>query len=378
MNVWFAGGGTGGHLYPGLAIARALVRLRPDVRPFFVGAERGIERDVLPLAEFPHALLDLHPLYRPQLWKNWRTLRGAWRGWSRLDALAGERAGERAPALVVSTGGYAAGLTLLWAAMRGIEAVQHIGDAIPGLTARWGARITRESYLGFPEAAAHLPAGRDAWVDTGNPIDPPPDIRPAAAEARARWGFPAHAKVLLVFGGSQGARALNQTMASWVEDGLPPGLCVLWATGRAHLDAFKHLDRADVRVVPYLSPIAEGYAVADLALVRGGMMGSSELCAWGVPMVIVPLPSAAADHQSANARVLASAGAAVHLPQRELTLDRLRSVVEELIASPTRLAAMSAAARARGRPQAASVIAMRLAARLPSRRAAPVAPYLSP
>jgi UDP-N-acetylglucosamine--N-acetylmuramyl-(pentapeptide) pyrophosphoryl-undecaprenol N-acetylglucosamine transferase len=357
VNVWFSGGGTGGHLYPGLAIARALVRLRPDVRPFFVGAERGIERDVLPTTEFPHLLLDLHPLYRPKVWQNWRTLRGALRSWGRLDAIAR----ERRPSIVVGTGGYAAGLALLWAWRREVTAVQHVGDAIPGITARWGARFTAESYLGFPEAASHLPRGRGVSLDTGNPIEPPPDIRPAPIEARARWGFPSQAKVLLVFGGSQGARAINQAVAKWVEQGLPRGLCVIWATGRGQHDAFKHLDRADVRVVPYLSPIADAYATADLALVRGGMMGTSELCAWGLPMVIVPLPSAANDHQTANARVLERAGAATLLAQRDLTVERLAGDVGGLIEDGAALARMSAAARARGRPQAAAEIAARIA-----------------
>jgi UDP-N-acetylglucosamine--N-acetylmuramyl-(pentapeptide) pyrophosphoryl-undecaprenol N-acetylglucosamine transferase len=360
VNVWFSGGGTGGHLYPGLAIARALTQLRPDVRPFFIGAERGIERDVLPTTEFPHLLLDLHPLYRPRVWKNWRTLRGAWRGWVRLNALAR----ERPPALLVGTGGYAAGLALYWASRHGVTAVQHIGDAVPGITARLGARFTREAYLGFPEAARYLPSGRGAYRDTGNPIDPPPDIRPARAEARARWGFPASATVLLVFGGSQGARAINQAVADWVERGIPAGLCILWATGKAQHDGFKHLDRADVSVLPYIAPIAEAYATADIALVRGGMMGSSELCAWGVPMVMVPLPSAANDHQTANAAVLAAAGAAVHLPQSELSAERLASVIGGLLGDPTRLAAMGAAAKARGRPQAAAEIARHIAAYL--------------
>ena len=356
-DVVFTGGGTGGHLYPGLAIARALVRERPDVRPFFVGARRGIERDILPATGFPHLLLDLHPLYRPQVWKNWRTLRGAMSGWSALNTMAR----ERRPSLVVGTGGYAAGLTSAWAAARGIPVVQHIGDAIPGLTARWSARLARESYLGYPEAERYLPHSGCTYRDTGNPIEPPPDIAPSGAAARARWGFPAAASVLLVFGGSQGARAINRAVASWVERGLPKGVCVLWATGKAQHDAFKHLDRPDVRVLGYISPIAEAYATADLALVRGGMMGSSELCAWGVPMVIVPLPTAANDHQTANARVLEAAGAARHLPEAALSADRLDAVVGGLLGDRVALSAMASAARARGRPRAAAEIAAHIA-----------------
>ena len=363
MNVVFTGGGTGGHLYPGLAIARALVRLRPEVQPFFVGAQRGIERDILPTTEFPHLLLDLHPLYRPQVWKNWRTLAGAMSGWGQLNGM--RRA--RQPRLVVGTGGYAAGLTSAWAWAKGIPVVQHTGDAIPGITARWSARICAEAYLGYPEAERYLPHTGCVYRDTGNPIEPPPDIAPAPAEARARWGFPASATVLLVFGGSQGARALNRAVASWVERGLPKGLCLLWATGKGHYDAYKHLDRPDVRVLGYIAPIAEAYATADLALVRGGMMGSSELCAWGVPMVIVPLPTAANDHQTANARVLEAAGAARHLPERELSADRLDAEIGGLLGDPARLQAMSAAARGRGRPKAAAEIAGHIARLLDSR-----------
>ena len=154
-TVWFAGGGTGGHLYPGLAIARALRQARPELQAHFIGARRGIERDVLPATEFDHTLLDLHPLYRPRLWKNWRTLLGAVGAWRALARL--ER--EQHPRLVVGTGGYASGLTMLFAWQRGIPIVQHIGDAHPGITARLSARFTREAYLGFPEAADTLPHG---------------------------------------------------------------------------------------------------------------------------------------------------------------------------------------------------------------------------
>ncbi|MBA4070737.1 MAG: hypothetical protein C0497_02730 [Gemmatimonas sp.] len=359
-TVWFAGGGTGGHLYPGLAIARALVRLRPDVRPYFIGALRGIERDVLPTTEFPHTLLDLHPLYRPRVWKNWRTVRGALGAWGALGRLRR----DLRPRLVVGTGGYASGVTMLFAWRRGIPVVQHMGDAYPGMTARLSARFTTQAYLGFPEAAATLPAGRCEYIDTGNPIEPPPDIHPDARMARERWGFPASARVLLVFGGSQGARAINKVVASWVDAGIPPDLCVIWATGKGQYQSFEQYDRADVRVVPYLTPISEAYAACDVALVRGGMMGTSELSAWGIPMIIVPLPTAAADHQSRNAAVIAGAGAGVHLAQADFSVERLDATVRGLLGDPTRLRAMSHAARARGRPRAAEEIAVRISALL--------------
>ena len=359
-SVWFAGGGTGGHLYPGLAIARALVRRNPSVQPHFIGALRGIERDVLPTTEFAHTLLDLHPLYRPRVWQNWKTLRGAVGAWGKLAALAV----TAPPALVVGTGGYASGLALFWAWRHGVRVVQHMGDAYPGITARLTARFTAQAYLGFPEAAATLPHSGCAYIDTGNPIEPPPDIHPDAATARAKWRFPPSARVLLVFGGSQGARAINQAVAAWVQAGIPRDLCIVWATGKAQFDAFSQFDRADVRVVPYLAPISDAYAASDVALVRAGMMGTSELSAWGIPMILVPLPTAAADHQTRNAQVIARSGAGVLLPQTELSAGRLDDIVRGLLGDSSRLTAMADAARARGRPQAAADIAGRIDALL--------------
>src|SRR5258705_13363371 len=122
-TVLFAGGGTGGHLYPGLAIARTLVQLDPSVRPVFIGALRGIERAVLPTTEFPHLLLDLHPLYRQKPWENWRTVRGGVGAWRRLGVLAR----EEQPRLVVGTGGYAAGVAPPHAAPHRLPTVEHAG-----------------------------------------------------------------------------------------------------------------------------------------------------------------------------------------------------------------------------------------------------------
>src|SRR5687767_12577230 len=152
MRIVFAGGGTGGHLYPGLAIARAVRRLRPDIQPFFIGARRGIEREVLPGTGFPYVLLDLHPLYRARVWNNWRTLVGmvtAWRGIGR--AFRDER-----PALIVGTGGYAAVAALAYGVVHGIPIVEQTGDSLPSLTARLFSRWAREVYLSFPESAGRL------------------------------------------------------------------------------------------------------------------------------------------------------------------------------------------------------------------------------
>ncbi len=358
MRIVFAGGGTGGHLYPGLAIARALVRLEPAVRPLFVGAERGVEREVLPRTEFEHLLLDLHPIYRSRPWRSWRTAVGLASAWRELArAFRVER-----PRVVVGTGGYASGAALAVARARGIPIHLQEQNSFPGVTTRLFSRWARAIYLGYPEAAARLHARDGALVlDTGNPIEPPPVPRPDRAAARRAWGFPEHdGTVLLVFGGSQGARAINEAVDAWIERGLPERLFLIWGTGQGTYDRYAARDSATVRVRPYLSPIQQAYAAADLAVTRAGALTLAELCAWGIPPVLVPLPTAAADHQTANASALEAAGAALVIEQGALDATRLDTTVRALAADRTRLAALAEATRSRARPDAAERIAKRI------------------
>lgn len=355
MRILFAGGGTGGHLYPGLAIARALRRIRPEVDPFFVGAMRGIERTVLPQTEFPHQLLDLHPLYRSRPWENWKTFRGAISAWREIGSVAR----SPRPAVVVGTGGYASGIALAYARMHGIPYIVQEQNSYPGLTTRFFARHARQVHLGFPEAASRLKPGSMTQVfDTGNPIEPPPSPRPSRPEARERWAFPAAGgKVMLVYGGSQGSKAINDVVAAWVEAGTPDDLYLIWATGqKTHAD-YAMLESDRVRIRAYLSPVAEAYAASDFALSRGGAMATAELCAWGIPPIIVPLPTAAADHQTANARALSAAGAGEFIPQNALTAQSLDASVRRLMDEPSLLEARSRAVLERARPDAAAAIA---------------------
>lgn len=356
----FAGGGTGGHLYPGLAIARALKQLRPDVEPFFIGARRGIERDILPATEFPHVLLDLHPLYRTKVWSNWKTARGAVGAWRQLSHLAR----EQQPAAIVGTGGYASGLALAYAAAHRIPYVLQEQNSFPGLTMRFFSRWARAVYLGYPEAVRYLPkANQSTLIDTGNPIEPPPRDRPSRAESRRQWGLPpTGGRVLLVFGGSQGSRAINSAVAQWLRSGQRPAdLYVIWATGKGTYDEFASLASDAVIIRPYIAPMRDAYAAADLAVARAGAMGTAELCAWGIPAILVPLPTAAADHQAINARTLAAVGAAIYIPQVDFTAKRLDTTLRELLSQPEELARLAQAAASRARPNAAMDIAGRIA-----------------
>ncbi|MBI3789354.1 MAG: UDP-N-acetylglucosamine--N-acetylmuramyl-(pentapeptide) pyrophosphoryl-undecaprenol N-acetylglucosamine transferase [Gemmatimonadetes bacterium] len=356
MNVVFAGGGTGGHLYPALAVARALVRLDPTVRPFFIGAERGIEKQILPTTEFPFALFPLHPVYRTEIGRNWRGLRETIGSWGAL----GDAIRRQQPAVVVGTGGYASGMALAWAIAHGVPTVQVVADAIPGITARATARWARALYLGFAAAQHRIGGGQgSAVIVTGNPIEPPPEPRPDRQAARAKFGIepdPA-VQVVLVFGGSQGSEAINRAVGEWLAGPLQANLRVIWGVGTRHFDALKDRATSQVRIYPYLSPIADAYAAADLAITRAGAMTCSELTAWGLPAILVPLPTAAADHQTGNARAIAEAGAGELLPQSPALGLHLHDAISRLLADRPALERMAERSRELGRRDAAQVIA---------------------
>jgi UDP-N-acetylglucosamine--N-acetylmuramyl-(pentapeptide) pyrophosphoryl-undecaprenol N-acetylglucosamine transferase len=355
MRIVFAGGGTGGHLYPGLAIARALVAQSPAMKPFFIGAQRGIERNVLPTTEFQHELLDLHPLYRSRPWENWRTLRGGVTAWRRLSAIVSS---ER-PACVVGTGGYASGIALAYATVHGIPFAVQEQNSFPGLTTRFFSRYARQVHNGFPEAVTYLHPGRNTKVfDSGNPIAPPPDPLPDRSASRATWNFPpTGGRVVLVYGGSQGSKAINDAVASWIRMGLPENLYMIWATGPGTYADYSGLESERVRVRAYLAPVSDAYAATDFAISRGGAIATAELAAWGIPPIVVPLPTAAADHQTANARALAAAGAADMVLQQQLSAQVLDRSVRPLLNDAALLAQRSDAVRARARPNAARDIA---------------------
>ena len=268
------------------------------------------------------------------------------------------------PALAVGTGGYASGLTLEYAHRHGIPIVQQVGDSYPGLTARRYAPYCAEIYLTFPEAARFLRVrDKSRLIDTGAPIDPPTSMSLSRATARAKWGFPREGgHVVLVYGGSQGSQAINRAVAGWLSERLANDVYVIWMTGKATYDEFKSYESDHVRVRDYLSPIADAYAAADLAVARAGSMTTSELFAWKIPSILVPLPTAAAQHQTTNAATLEHAGAAIHLPQSHLTGLKLRELIDDLFAHPERLEAIAAGAARRARPDAAEMIAARIVA----------------
>jgi UDP-N-acetylglucosamine--N-acetylmuramyl-(pentapeptide) pyrophosphoryl-undecaprenol N-acetylglucosamine transferase len=375
MRVVFSGGGTGGHLYPALALADALVELRPDVRPFFVGASRGVEAAILPRRGVDHALLPVEGFARGGGLSGLRAL-------PRLGAsllLVADLFRKLRPEAVVVTGGYAGGPAGIAAGAGRTPLVLQEQNAVPGVTTRLLSLWARQVHVAFPEAVARLPRrARARSFMSGNPVRPAPAV--GREEARSALGLPTQGLVLLVVGGSQGALALNRTLAEAVrrvergELARIAGLSVLWSTGpRHHGEALAELAAAGepawVRAVPYIDDMPAALVAADLAVSRAGAMATAELLNHGLPAVLVPLPTAAADHQTKNAAALVAAGAAVLAPEAGLTGDALWSHVARLAGDPALRRDMAAAARERARPHAAHDIAGHIATLLPRRAA---------
>ncbi len=371
-RVLFAGGGTGGHLYPALALAAALEEQASDITVHFVGARRGVEARVLPRRGVAHTLLPMEPIYRSRVLRNWRL------GPSLVRSLSGIAALFRRfrPQLVVGMGGYASAPACLWAVARRVPMAVQEQNANPGVTTKLLARWAKQVHLGFPEAERALrPGPRTRVFALGNPIQPP-TAGAQRVESRESLGLPASAMVVLIVGGSQGAHAVNQALLVAIERVVrgiatrPAALQLLWATGPAHEAAVQTQLAALgvgawVHALGYIDDMPRALAATDIAVSRAGAMMTAELLAWGIPTLLVPLPTAAADHQTKNARALEAAGAAVCIEESSLTPERLWDALLRVAGDEATRARMAAAARQRARPDAARDIARELLTLLP-------------
>jgi UDP-N-acetylglucosamine--N-acetylmuramyl-(pentapeptide) pyrophosphoryl-undecaprenol N-acetylglucosamine transferase len=345
-RILIAAGGTGGHLYPGVAVADELRRRDPALDVVFVGTPRGLESRIVPGAGYPLVLLPVLPLNRVGLLRSLLGLAAL--------PLAGLKAAalllRRRPLSVLGVGGYAGGPLLLMAALLGIRTVILEPNAKPGLTNRILKPFATRAACAWEEARRWFGPGA---VLTGNPV---------------RGGFaslpePRHESPLrlLAFGGSQGSRVLNHTLVR----ALPylPGperLTIVHQTGPSMRDEVERGYRAAARpaeVVAFLDPMERHMGEADLVVSRSGATTCAELAAAGRAAVLIPFAGAADDHQRINARAMSEAGAAVMLEERALDGKALARAVSDLVAAPERLAAMQQAARRLARPDAAARVA---------------------
>ncbi len=354
MRIVITGGGTGGHLFPALAVHDALRARRPDTSALFVGSATGVEATILPRRGHAFRGLTASKVSGTGLGRRIAALAG-------LPATVHQAMGflrEFRPQVVFGVGGYASVPTMTAAILARVPRVIHEQNAIPGLANRTLGCLANAVAVSFGDAARFFPARRTHV--TGNPVRA--EIRAGdAAAARARLGLAQDAFTVLVFGGSQGARRLNQAVVEALPDLARDGagLQFVHAAGARDLaDVRRGYDAGGVRgtVEPFIDDMALAYQAADFIICRSGAGTIFELAAVGKPALLVPFPYAANDHQRLNAEAAVGAGAAWILLDQYCDGRRISASVRAARAKPEQLAEMGRRARTLARPDAADRI----------------------
>lgn len=338
-----AAGGTGGHIFPGIAIAQAFRQRDPATEVHFVGTERGLEKKLVPAAGFELTFIPSGALNNVSWQRRVQSLTtlpvGFWKAWQLI--------GRFKPDVAIGIGGYASGLAMLAAILQGIPTLAVEVNVVPGLTNRLLARFVTRAAVSYRETVAYFGAKA---VLTGTPV---------RAEFEHLHPRPAHAprRQVLVFGGSQGAQAINRAMAEaapWLAQ--QPGLVIVHQTGERDVDLVRTAYAAaglQADVQPFIHAMAEAMATADVLVCRAGAATIAEVAAAGRAAIFIPFPQAADDHQRKNAEAFVRAGAGEMILQAELTGEKLAQTILKLLADPARLAQMEAASRALAQPRAA-------------------------
>ena len=309
-----SGGGTGGHIFPALSIALELQQRYPEAKIQFIGASGKMEMDRVPAAGFPILGVPIAGINRKKPWKSWnvpfKLIYALWRCQSIIKKLK--------PSVVIGTGGYASGPALFIAQRMGIPTLIQEQNSYAGIT---NIRLGTKASLvctAYKNAERFFPAGKVRL--TGNPIRKAfVDRLPDAFESKKALGFEASKKVLLVLGGSLGARAINDQMAASMATLNVQGWQILWQCGKLYEDEYAAMATSQTHIQAFIDDMATAYAAADTIVSRAGAGTLSELCLVGKASVLIPSPNVAEDHQTHNARALSDKGAAVLIHERELT-----------------------------------------------------------
>ncbi|MBD3237205.1 MAG: undecaprenyldiphospho-muramoylpentapeptide beta-N-acetylglucosaminyltransferase [Candidatus Eisenbacteria bacterium] len=360
LKVAITGGGTGGHVFPGVAVAEALRALPGETEILFIGGSRGLEATAIPDAGFEFRAVPVRSLLGRRLLAVpmvlWTLLRGvvsAYRILRRFD-----------PDVIFATGGYVSGAVAIAGRLLRRPLVLHEQNSVPGLTNRLLARIADEVHLSIPSARRYFTRRHHLRL-SGNPVRR--EILAGNARRALRdYGFSPERRTILILGGSQGARSINRAAVETIRAlRRRDDLQFILQTGRrdqSRLQRQLRRLRDRVRVRAFIRNMGDAYALADLVVARAGATSLAEIAAAGRAAILIPYPHASHNHQEANARVLREAGAARVVPDRRLTGRRLTSEIANIIDTPRKLREMSNSALLMARPDAAQKIARALRA----------------
>jgi len=348
MRVMIAGGGTGGHIYIGVALAREVKRRDSSSEFLFVGTRRGLESRIVPQEGFRLEFIDSAGLKGVSLTRAVRSALLMPQG----IVQSGRLVRDFAPDVVIGLGGYSSGPVLLASWLRRKPTLIVEPNAYPGLTNRWLALLVDRAVLALPDRGGHF---RGKGVVTGIPVRPEFGSLPVREHRSGSL-------TLLVYGGSQGSHALNTVVCAALEElkKMSPALRIIHQTGERELEPVQRAyqeARVEADVRAFLPRIYQEFAAADLLLSRAGAGTIAEITVAGKAAILVPFPAATDDHQTRNARALEESGAARMIPEAELTPDRLAAEIRDFLHHPERLTRMEEAARRLGKPDATGRIA---------------------
>jgi UDP-N-acetylglucosamine--N-acetylmuramyl-(pentapeptide) pyrophosphoryl-undecaprenol N-acetylglucosamine transferase len=371
-TILFAGGGTGGHLYPGLSVAQALKKIFPEVRPLFLCTQRDIDRIILEPTGFPFITQPIVPPLTTvpgllKFWKSWRETKDLVRSIVKGKAHGWQSVGPPTKiSAILGLGGYAAGVAVKYCATHKIPAAILNQDVVPGKANQYLMRYVSTVCCQFDKTREHVaPEHRDKLKTTGCPIRPEILNLPNRVDASRRLELDPNLQTLVITGASQGAQTVNAAMLAVLSDLKFQGWQILHLAGREHgvsvRDAYRALTNSPpARVIDFTPEMADVWAVADLTIARSGASTCAELCACGLPSILMPYPFHKDLHQRANAKVLADAGAAILLDDEKdprKNASKLRPALEPLLYDATKRRTMAEAAKKLARPDAAMHVA---------------------
>ncbi len=357
IKILIAGGGTGGHVFPGVAVAEALEKMDGHTSVMWIGTGRPVERNILKDRGWIYRVLDVKPVYGHGMPGTVMAMLALPLALLRALSLIG----KFKPDVVLGVGGYVSGPVIVAARLAGKRVAIHEQNFAPGLANRWAGRFAHVILTSFSGTASYFPAGCLEKIEcTGNPV------RLSLVEKAAGYGVRRRGREpsVLVLGGSQGAAGLNRLAASALQglgkSGLPVRVVHQAGPGRVEETEQFYREMKNARVVEFIDDMAMAYGKADLVICRAGATTIAELSALGKPSVLIPYPYSAEGHQDVNARVMAENGAALYFQQADTGSVMLGSEIEKLLKDEKRLDSMGKKAKVLGKPEAAERIAASL------------------
>ena len=345
-KVILSGGGTGGHIYPAIAIAREIEKRYPDTEFLFVGAKDRMEMEKVPQAGYAIEGLWISGIQRKLSLENlkfpFKLLSSLWKSGKILRRFR--------PDVVIGTGGFASGPLLKRATGKNIPALIQEQNSYAGITNKLLSKHVQKICVAYDEMHRFFP--KEKIIKTGNPVRSDLlTITNKRTEAIANYKLSLDKKTILVIGGSLGARAINELISKQLDYFSDQNVQVLWQTGKLYYDNYKQLASEDVKIMAYINQMDMAYAAADIIISRAGASSVSELCIVGKATIFIPSPNVAEDHQTKNALAITAKNAGVLIPQGELA-SRFQQELTILIEDDTKRAALGTAIRELALPDA--------------------------